>query len=224
MKKLLSANQLKKSYTLGSKRIPILRGVDLQVEEGEFISIMGPSGSGKTTLLYILGCLDRPDQGSYFLNESDMLSLSDSKISWVRANWIGFVFQTFDLLKELNVFENVSLPFLYKRINSQIQKEQVLEAIQRVGLSHRLNHRPIELSGGEMQRVAIARALAIYPKLILADEPTGNLDSTSSLEILQLFQDLHTSGTTVVMVTHDHDVASISERILNMDDGVLKPS
>lgn len=219
---LLEVKNLYKSYVLGQKKISILQGVDLSVTEGEFISIMGPSGSGKSTLLHILGELDTPDQGAYTFNKKNMLSLSDTERSWVRAHWIGFVFQTFDLLPEFDVVENISLPFLYNKINPKQRDEQVKEAIDKVDLTHRKKHRPSELSGGEMQRVAIARALAVNPKLILADEPTGNLDSKSSQHILNLFQELHLAGTTIIMVTHDGNVAAVSERILQMTDGCLQ--
>lgn len=219
---LLEAEQIKKSHLLGNNTIRILRGIDLSVAEGEFVSIMGTSGSGKSTLLYILGGLDTPDQGNYFLNGKNMLTLSDHDRSWVRAHWLGFVFQTFDLLPELNVVENISLPFLYNKTDSELKEHQVMEAVEKVGLDHRRAHRPTELSGGEMQRVAIARALAIRPKLILADEPTGNLDSENSVDILGLFSELHKNGTTIIMVTHDKNVAAFSERTLHMADGYLK--
>lgn len=219
---LLEAEQIKKSHLLGNNTIRILRGIDLSVAEGEFVSIMGTSGSGKSTLLYILGGLDTPGQGNYFFNGKNMLTLSDHDRSWVRAHWLGFVFQTFDLLPELNVVENISLPFLYNKTDSELKEHQVMEAVEKVGLDHRRAHRPTELSGGEMQRVAIARALAIRPKLILADEPTGNLDSENSVDILGLFSELHKNGTTIIMVTHDKNVAAFSERTLHMADGYLK--
>lgn len=219
---LLEVKSLYKSYQLGQNKISILQGVDLSVAEGEFISIMGTSGSGKSTLLHILGGLDTPDKGLYTFNTKNMLSLSDTERSWIRAHWLGFVFQTFDLLPELNVVENVSLPFLYNKVAPEQNVAQVEKAIEKVGLTHRRAHRPLELSGGEMQRVAIARALAVQPKLILADEPTGNLDTKSSQRILKLFQELHQAGTTIIMVTHDEKVASISERTLHMTDGCLQ--
>ena len=219
---LLEAKQIRKSHLLGNNTIPVLRGIDLSVAEGEFVSIMGTSGSGKSTLLYIFGGLDTPDHGSYFLNGKNMLTLSDQDRSWVRAHWLGFVFQTFDLLPELDVVENISLPFLYNKTDAELKDHQVMEAVEKVGLAHRRAHRPMELSGGEMQRVAIARALAIRPKLILADEPTGNLDSRNSIDILGLFSELHKSGTTIIMVTHDKNVAAFSERTLHMADGYLK--
>lgn len=218
---LVDAKQLKKSYLLGDRRISILQGVDLSIYEGEFVSIMGTSGSGKSTLLHILGGLTTPDSGSYNLNDRNMLTLSDHDRSWIRAHWLGFVFQTFDLLPELDVIENVKLPFLYNQTEPEIRELQVLQSVEKVGLNHRKSHRPLELSGGEMQRVAIARALAVNPKLILADEPTGNLDSRSSQDILHLFKELHQSGTTIIMVTHDEKVAAFSEKVLEMEDGCL---
>ncbi len=219
---LLEVKSLYKNYLLVQKKIAILKGVDLSVTEGEFISIMGASGSGKSTLLHILGGLDTPDNGTYIFNKKNMLSLSDTERSWIRAHWLGFVFQTFDLLPELDVVENISLPFLYNKVDPGQRTLQVQKAIEKVGLTHRQTHRPFELSGGEMQRVAIARALAVNPKLILADEPTGNLDSKSSQHILNLFQELHLAGTTIIMVTHDEKVAACSERILHMTDGYLQ--
>ena len=219
---LLEAKQLKKSYLLGDNTISILQGVNLSVAEGEFVSIMGTSGSGKSTLLHILGGLDRPDRGTYFYNGKNMLTLTDDERSWIRANWLGIVFQTFDLLPELDVIDNISLPFLYNDIDPELREHLVIEAVEKVGLTHRKDHRPMELSGGEMQRVAIARALAVNPKLILADEPTGNLDSTNSIDILNLFQKLNQTGTTIIMVTHDKEVAAFSGKTLTMEDGCLR--
>ncbi len=219
---LLEVEKVYKSYQLGRNTISVLQGVDLVVKKGEFVSIMGTSGSGKSTLLHILGGLDTPDRGSYRLNKKDMLSLSDDERSWIRGHWLGFVFQTFDLLPEFDLVENVSLPFLYNSSDPETMRQQVENAIERVGLAHRRRHRPFELSGGEMQRVAIARALAVNPKLILADEPTGNLDSRSSRHILELFQELHRSGTAIILVSHDEKVAAVSERTLHMIDGYLQ--
>jgi ABC-type lipoprotein export system ATPase subunit len=219
---LLELRQIKKSFLLGNTHISVLQGVNLSVAEGEFVSIMGTSGSGKSTLLYILGGLDTPDHGEYYFGEKNMLTLSDRDRSWIRAHWLGFVFQTFDLLPELDVVENICLPFLYNSVVRETKNRQVFEAIEKVGLSHRQKHRPAELSGGEMQRVAIARALAINPKLILADEPTGNLDKQNSLDILHLFNKLHETGTTIIMVTHDKNVADFSQRTLHMVDGILE--
>lgn len=218
---LLQVNNIRKNYILGGEIIEVIRGVDLTVSAGDFLAIMGTSGSGKSTLLHILGGLTRPDSGSYLFGEKNMLTLSDNDLSWVRAHWLGFVFQTFDLLPELNVSDNVALPFLYNRLERSGVQHKVDEAVARVGLTHRKRHRPMELSGGEMQRVAIARALAVSPKLILADEPTGNLDTRNSRDILGLFRELNETGTTIVMVTHDHQVASYAKKIMKMEDGLL---
>jgi len=216
---LIEAMGIHKDFSIGSADIHVLKGIDSYIGRGEFVAIMGPSGSGKSTLLYILGCLDRPTSGTYLLEGRDVSQASDKELSQLRANQIGFVFQTFNLLPHLSLVDNVGLPFLYSALDDRTAKERVMSAIQRVGLADRLKHRPTELSGGEMQRVAIARALAIEPNLILADEPTGNLDSKTSLEILALFQRLNESGSTIVMVTHDREVASHAQRVLVLKDG-----
>jgi putative ABC transport system ATP-binding protein len=218
---LLEARQIRKCYVLGDAEIEVLHKVDLTVGKGDFLSIMGTSGSGKSTLLHILGSLVKPESGSYYMNGKNMLTITDDEQSWIRAHWIGFVFQTFDLLNELDVVGNVSLPYLYHSERSKEAKQRVLAAIDHVGLTHRKKHRPMQLSGGEMQRVAIARALAIHPQLILADEPTGNLDSSSSNGILTLFEKLNEGGTTIILVTHDSTVASVSRKTLRMEDGFL---
>ena len=219
---LLSAQRLCKSYTLGEETLSVIKDMSLSVDRGEFVAIMGTSGSGKSTLMHIFGVLSQPDSGSYFLNGSNMLALDDSGQSWARANWIGFIFQTFHLLPELNVVGNVSLPFLYKTLDRETRDRRIDEAIERVGLSHRKKHKPAELSGGEMQRVAIARALVVDPLLILADEPTGNLDARNSSEILNIFNDLNRTGSTIIMVTHDTQVADVAQRTFQMKDGALK--
>jgi len=216
---LIEATGIHKKFSIGSANIHVLKGIDTYIDRGEFVAIMGPSGSGKSTLLYILGCLDRPTSGAYLLEGRDVSQASDKELSHLRANQIGFVFQTFNLLPHLSLVDNVGLPFLYSALDDRTAKERVMSAVQRVGLADRLRHRPTELSGGEMQRVAIARALAIEPNLILADEPTGNLDSKTSLEILALFQRLHESGSTIVMVTHDREVSSHAQRVLVLKDG-----
>lgn len=218
---LLQVSGIQKNFTLGGGRIEVLRAVDLAVYPGDFLSIMGTSGSGKSTLLHVLGGLTKPDSGTYTFSDRNMLTLSDNELSWIRAHWIGFVFQTFDLLPELDVLDNVSLPFLYNQLARNEAQHKVNAAVERVGLGHRKKHRPAELSGGEMQRVAIARALAISPKLILADEPTGNLDSQNSADILGLFGELNDLGVTIVMVTHDPQVAAVSKKIMKMADGML---
>ncbi len=219
MSYLIEASGIYKEFSIGSSVISVLKGIDIHVKREEFIAIMGPSGSGKSTLLYILGCLDRPTSGTYLLDGRDVFGASDRELSRIRANRIGFVFQTFNLLPHLNLFENVELPFFYLSFDDHGAKERVMTAVQRVGLADRLRHKPTELSGGEMQRVAIARALVIEPALILADEPTGNVDSKTSLEILELFQKLNDGGSTIVMVTHDSEVASHAQRVLVLKDG-----
>jgi ABC-type lipoprotein export system ATPase subunit len=218
---LIEMQGIVKTFRMGAQRIQVLKKINFRVHRGEFISIMGPSGSGKSTLLHLLGCLSSPTAGSYHLDGVNVLDASDRVLSNIRANHIGFVFQTFNLLNTLDVFENVELPFLYRSHSDKMARDRALKAIERVGLYHRINHKPAELSGGEMQRVAIARALCIEPKIVLADEPTGNLDSRTGQEILKLFQDLNQSGTTIIMVSHDSGVASYSQRILHLQDGYL---
>ena len=216
---LIEATRIIKEFHIGSSLIHALKDIDICVNKGEFVAIMGPSGSGKSTLLHILGCLERPSSGLYLLDGRDVSKASDRELSDIRANHIGFVFQTLNLLPQLNLFENVELPFLYSSLDALKVKERVIRAVKQVGLIDRLNHRPAELSGGEMQRMAIARALAIEPALILADEPTGNLDSGTSSEILELFQSLHNDGATILMVTHDGEVASHAQRVMTLRDG-----
>lgn len=218
---LLYAQRLCKSFTLGEETLSVIEDMSLFVDRGEFVAIMGTSGSGKSTLMHIFGGLAQPDSGSYFLNGRNMLSLDDIGQSWVRANWIGFIFQTFHLLPELNVVGNVSLPFLYKTLDRETRDKRIGDAIEHVGLTHRKKHKPAELSGGEMQRVAIARALVVDPLLILADEPTGNLDAKNSGEILKIFRELNKAGSTIIMVTHDPQVAAVAQRTLQMKDGIL---
>ncbi len=220
---LLKAQDLRKSFDLGGETICVVNGITLSIDHGDFVAVMGASGSGKSTLLHILGGLTQVDSGLYSLNGKDMLTLNDTEQSWVRANWIGFVFQTFNLLPELTVVDNVSLPFLYRAFADEEKEQKVIGAIRRVGLMHRIRHRPSELSGGEMQRVAIARALVVDPLLILADEPTGNLDSGNSNDILKLFVELNRGGATIIMVTHDPLVAKVAGRMLHMRDGLLVP-
>lgn len=220
---LLVAQQISKTFHLGGDTIQVAERLDFTVDAGDFVAIMGKSGSGKSTLLHIFGALAQPDSGRYFLNGKNMLAMGDDEQSWVRANWIGFVFQTFNLLPELDVVANVALPFLYQNVSKLEKQRRVSHAIDCVGLGHRRKHRPHELSGGEMQRVAIARAVAMDPLLILADEPTGNLDTRSSDEILRIFLDLNAAGATIIMVTHDRQVAGIARRIQRMQDGRLWP-
>ncbi len=216
---LIEAKGITKEFRKGESVVHALRGIDMRLAESEFLAVMGPSGSGKSTLLHILGCLERPTSGDYMLGGLNVLEASDEELSHIRASRIGFVFQTFNLVPHLDVYENVELPFLYSSSDDQEIKQRVLEAIKRVGLNERLKHRPAELSGGEMQRTAIARAIAIKPAIILADEPTGNLDSNTGLEILTLFQKLHEDGATIAMITHDRTVASFAQKTTLFKDG-----
>ncbi|MDM8553116.1 ABC transporter ATP-binding protein [Desulfococcaceae bacterium HSG7] len=218
---LVYATGLKKEYIVGASPVLVLKSIDISVKMGEFVAIMGASGSGKSTLMHILGCLDRPTAGKYMFNGIDVLTTSDNALSQVRAKNIGFVFQTFNLLADLNVYENVELPFHYSELGSQQIKARVMRSVEEVNLQHRVKHKPSELSGGEKQRVAIARALAIEPKLILADEPTGNLDSENSAEILKLFKLIHAQGSTIIIVTHDREVAVQAQTIKQMKDGIF---
>ena len=219
---MIKLSGIVKEYHIAGDAIPVLRGIDLSVGRGDFLSIMGPSGSGKSSLLYILGCLDRPVRGTYLLDGVDVCHASDEERSRLRANQIGFVFQTFNLIPSLSLFENVELPFLYADgDDGRPVKERVMAVIEQVGLGDRIKHRPSELSGGEMQRTAIARAAVMNPKLILADEPTGNLDSETGRRILELFHEFHAKGTTIIMVTHDRAVASHADTRITLKDGKI---
>jgi len=219
MSDLVSLKDISKTYPLGQAFVPVLKNLDFHLNEGEFAAIMGPSGSGKSTLLNVMGCLDRPTSGTYHLDGEDVSKLSDGQLSAVRSVKIGFIFQQFNLIQHFSVQENVSMPFLYSHISPQLACKKSLQAIEKVGLSHRINHKPFELSGGEMQRVAIARVMATSPKLILADEPTGNLDSKTGERIMDLISELNNLGTTIVVVTHDLHVASRAHTIYTMKDG-----
>ena len=216
---IVEARSLSKSFALAGREVPVLHGLDLAVGRGDFVAITGASGSGKSTLLHILGGLDRPSEGSYRFDGRDMSALDDDERSRLRASHIGFVFQSFHLLPQLSVLENVALPFLYAPADARDARERSAAALAKVGLSHRLAHRPSELSGGEMQRAAIARAIVVDPELVLADEPTGNLDSTTGAQILDVLSALNDGGTTLVLVTHDHDVAARARRRMHLKDG-----
>jgi putative ABC transport system ATP-binding protein len=221
MTSLITAARIYKEFHMGSSTLKILDNINFSLNRGEFVAIMGPSGSGKSTLLYILGCLERPSSGSYVLNGTNVIDASDDELSHIRANNIGFIFQTFNLLPGLNVYENIEAPFLYRSFDDWPIKDKIMDSIAQVGLVERIEHKTTELSGGEMQRVAIARAVCADPLLVLADEPTGNLDSRTGMEILKIFRKLHTGGSTIIMVTHDRDVASFADRILYLKDGKL---
>ncbi|MBA3816514.1 MAG: ABC transporter ATP-binding protein [Parachlamydiaceae bacterium] len=218
---VLDIRAISKTYQMGHGMVSALKHIDLQVLKGESIAIMGPSGSGKSTLMHLLGCLDKPSTGTYCLNGQNIAELDDNALSLIRATQIGFVFQSFNLIAQLNVIENVEIPFLYRNDKKKNPRECSINAIQRVGLGHRLYHLPSQLSGGEMQRVAIARALAIDPLLILADEPTGNLDFETGESILKLFQELNSQGVTLMMITHDESVGKHCQRLIRMRDGKI---
>src|SRR5438477_5185808 len=214
---------LVKNYQMEEVVVPALRGVSLQFEEGDFIALMGPSGSGKSTLLNLLGCLDRPTSGRYFLGEDDVSEMDDDELSEVRSRYIGFIFQSYDLLPQYTVVENIEIPLLYQgcRLNDET-RQRCISLAEMVGLGDRLDHRPTQLSGGQQQRVAIARALVNDPHVILADEPTGNLDSHTSDEIMRLLRKLNTAGKTIIMVTHENDIAAWARRAVRMRDGHIE--
>lgn len=219
---IISVLNVHKSYRLGKLDVPVLRGIDLEVGEGEFLAVMGPSGSGKSTLMNLLGCLDRPTKGSVFFRGSDINTLSDGELAKLRGLEIGFVFQTFNLIPRLNAFENVKLPSYANSKPGVNPDKRAKELLKTVGLEDRMRHRPNELSGGQSQRVAIARALMNDPALLLADEPTGNLDSKTSLEIMELFSKLNQQGRTIIMITHDPDVAEYAKRVVYVKDGLIQ--
>lgn len=221
MNALLELRGIHKRFSLGEKEVEILHGVDIDVLAGEFVAIMGPSGSGKTTCLEILGALSRPSEGSYSFGGRPVHHLDDDSLADLRAHRMGFVFQTFNLMPRMSAVRNAALPLLYAGVPRREREDRARELLDRVGLGHRLDHRPAQLSGGERQRVAIARALANQPRLVLADEPTGNLDEATSREILELFRELHREGRTLVVVTHNDEVASCAERVIRLRDGCI---
>ena len=210
-----------KTYVNGKLSVPVLHGIDLVVNKGEFVSIMGPSGSGKSTFMNILGCLDRPTTGSYRLNGNEVATLSDDELAYVRNKQIGFVFQSFNLLTKLTALENIALPMIYAGVNKKMRIERATQLLQSVGLGERMDHLPSELSGGQRQRVAIARALANNPAIIMADEPTGNLDSKSTIDVMNIFRGLHDEGRTILLVTHEPDIATYASRNVVLKDGII---
>jgi putative ABC transport system ATP-binding protein len=219
MRLAVSVGDLRKDYVLSGETVHALRGVSFDVPEGDYISIMGPSGSGKSTLLNLLGCLDRPSSGSYMLSDVDVAKMSDDRLAEIRSTEIGFIFQSYNLLAALTVVENIEVPLYYSRRLNPETKRRCLELAEMVGLKDRLNHRPTQLSGGQQQRVAIARSLVNNPEFILADEPTGNLDTKTSHEILDLLERLNNEGRTIIMVTHEPDVAARTKRSIHLLDG-----
>ncbi len=218
---ILNLQHIYKDYQQDKLVVPVLKDISLQVEEGEYVAVMGPSGSGKTTLMNIIGCLDRPTAGTYELAGEDILKYKDREMSSVRLKSIGFVFQSFHLLPRQSALENVALPLSYAGVKKKERRERAARALERVGLEDRMNFRPTQLSGGQKQRVAIARAMVNNPKLLLADEPTGALDSKSGKQIMELFENLHREGVTIVMITHDKAIASHAKRVVQIIDGEI---
>lgn len=222
MNELISIKNLNKTYKIGQEIIEALKDVSLTIYKNEYVALMGPSGSGKSTLMNMLGCLDTPTSGEYILNNLSVAQMSDNQLAEVRNKEIGFVFQTFNLLPRASTLDNVALPLVYSGFTREARDKRAAEVLESVGLSNRINHKPNELSGGQRQRVAIARALVNNPAIILADEPTGNLDSKTSVEIMGLFEEIHKKGNTVILVTHEEDIALHAHRIVRLKDGLIE--
>jgi putative ABC transport system ATP-binding protein len=221
-KNVIEIKKIARHFKVGTELIKALKSIDLSIQKNEFVALMGQSGSGKSTLMNILGCLDTPTDGSYILNNKIVSSLNDNSLANIRNKEIGFVFQTFNLLPRSTALENVMLPLIYSGINKEERLKMATAALIKVGLEDRIKHRPNELSGGQRQRVAVARALVNNPSIILADEPTGNLDSSTSIEIMKLFQEIHNNGNTVILVTHEEDIAKYAHRIVRLKDGEIE--
>ena len=219
---LIHARDLRKTYHVGDQMVQALDGLDLDIHANEYVALMGPSGSGKSTLMYMLGCLDSPTSGQYILNGQDVSRLDDDALADIRNREIGFVFQTFNLLPRYTAVENVALPMIYGGFSKAERDARAREVLTQVGLGDRMDHKPNELSGGQRQRVAVARALVMKPSIILADEPTGNLDTTTSLEVMQLFSDIQKAGNTVILVTHEEDIAACAHRTVRLRDGKVE--
>ena len=222
MDSLIHVNGLTKFYEVGDQIVKALNGVELQIDKGEFVALMGPSGSGKSTLMNVLGCLDTPTSGSYVLNSKEVAEMTDDELAGIRNKEIGFVFQTFNLLPRYSSLENVALPMIYGGFSKSERDARGQEVLEQVGLGDRMDHNPNELSGGQRQRVAVARALVNKPSIILADEPTGNLDTKTSYEIMSLFHEIHEQGNTIILVTHEEDIAAHAHRIVRLRDGVVE--
>ena len=222
MHEVIRIENLTRFYTIGEETVRALNGINLTIKKNEYVALMGPSGSGKSTLMNIIGCLDTPTSGEYFLNGPNVAQLSDSELAAIRNKEIGFVFQTFNLLPRLTALQNVALPLVYAGIPEAERSKKAKEVLEQVGLGNRITHKPNELSGGQRQRVAVARALVNHPSIILADEPTGNLDTKTSEEIMQLFDIIHQAGNTIVLVTHEEDIALRAKRVVRMRDGIVE--
>ena len=222
VKEVIKLEEIKKSYFMGKHELEVLKGITLDILRNEYVALMGPSGSGKSTLMNILGCLDSPTSGKYILNGHDVSTMHDNELAGIRNKEIGFVFQQFNLLPRLSALENVALPLVYAGIPKKIRNEMAEEVLRKVDLADRSHHKPNEMSGGQCQRVAIARALVNNPSIILADEPTGNLDSKTSYEIMNIFSKIHADGNTVVLVTHEEDISNYAKRVIRLRDGVIE--
>lgn len=222
MEPIISVRQLSKTYIMGATKVHALKSIDLDIEKNEFVALMGPSGSGKSTLMNLLGCLDTPSTGDYYLNGTNVSLMEDAELAEVRNKEIGFVFQTFNLLPRLSALENVALPLVYAGVSKNDRQSRAQEVLDNVGLGDRVYHKPNELSGGQRQRVAVARALVNRPSIILADEPTGNLDTKTSIEIMEIFERIHALGNTIILVTHEPDIAEHAHRIVRLRDGLVE--
>ncbi|MEQ8926182.1 MAG: ABC transporter ATP-binding protein [Fulvivirga sp.] len=222
MTKIIKTSEISKIYQMGNQTVEALKSISIEIDKGEYVAFMGPSGSGKSTLMNIIGCLDTPTGGTYILNDNDVSDLTENELAVIRNKEIGFVFQTFNLLPRASALENVALPLIYAGYGKSERQEIAMQALTNVGLSDRYDHKPNELSGGQRQRVAIARALVNSPSIILADEPTGNLDTKTSYDIMELFQQLHDAGNTIIMVTHEDDIAHYAHRIIRLRDGLVE--
>jgi len=219
---IIDIKEIRRDFKMGSETVKVLKGVNLQIEKGDYVALMGPSGSGKSTLMNILGCLDTPTSGYYSLNGKDVSRLNDDQLAEIRNKDIGFVFQTFNLMPRTTALDNVALPMIYAGRSKEERNQRASDVLQMVGLGDRMDHHPNQLSGGQRQRVAVARALVNDPSIILADEPTGNLDTKTSIEIMALFDEIHSKGNTVILVTHEEDIAAHAHRIIRLRDGIIE--